>query len=395
MSARVGLDLTPERVETSAPRPVSRSPTSASEDVVRSLQGLQSRPPRGRDAAALRRHDHRSDAASRTGPTSTRPRSSRRRAMTSRSRSARGPCGSSPSTPPAPRASPCACSSRVASDDFDRIEVDLARFELISDPRDLGARRPRRRPLRPPRGQPRPRHRPPARPGPHARPRRRGAEVRLRAVHRSQRRRRPALPVRSLRAAALPHRRKGHRLRLRRGPARSQRRHRSGEPRRSHRRRLRRHVHRRHPRGARRFRRRPEEVGTWSGMARVRDFVMRFDPMEITGTFEGELVHAVAPDDPQVAVVVSFLTDSGQRVDAAEVDPTVPAPKAPEVAREGASGRDAELGVRRLPGQVDAARRGRSSRTPNGSTSRISAGCACRRARTPSRSTSPTTASTR
>lgn len=78
----------------------------------------------------------------------------------------------------------------------------------------------------------------------------------------------------------------------------------------------------------------PNEVGTWSGMARVRGFVMRFDPMEITGTFEGELVHAVAPDDPQVAVVVSFLTDSGQRVDAAEVDPTVPAPKAPEVARK-------------------------------------------------------------
>lgn len=78
----------------------------------------------------------------------------------------------------------------------------------------------------------------------------------------------------------------------------------------------------------------PNEVGTWSGMARVHGFVMRFDPMEITGTFEGELVHAVAPDDPQVAIVVSFLTDSGQRVDAAEVDPTVPAPKAPEVARK-------------------------------------------------------------
>ncbi|MCG5220461.1 hypothetical protein [Streptosporangium sp. KLBMP 9127] len=78
----------------------------------------------------------------------------------------------------------------------------------------------------------------------------------------------------------------------------------------------------------------PNEVGTWSGIARVHDFVMRFDPMEITGTFEGELVHAVAPDAPQVAVVVSFRTDSGQRVDAAEVDPTVPAPIAPEVARK-------------------------------------------------------------
>lgn len=40
----------------------------------------------------------------------------------------------------------------------------------------------------------------------------------------------------------------------------------------------------------------PEEVGTWSGMARVHDFVMRFEPFEVTGTFEGELVHAVVPD---------------------------------------------------------------------------------------------------
>jgi hypothetical protein len=77
----------------------------------------------------------------------------------------------------------------------------------------------------------------------------------------------------------------------------------------------------------------PEEVGTWSGMARVHGFVLRFDPVELTGTFEGELVHAVAPDDPQVAVVVSWVTDSGQRVNVDEVDPTIPAPLAPEVAR--------------------------------------------------------------
>lgn len=77
----------------------------------------------------------------------------------------------------------------------------------------------------------------------------------------------------------------------------------------------------------------PEEVGTWSGMARVHGFVLRFDPVELTGTFEGELVHAVAPDDPQVAVVVSWMTDSGQRVDVDEVDPTIPAPVAPETAR--------------------------------------------------------------
>ncbi len=77
----------------------------------------------------------------------------------------------------------------------------------------------------------------------------------------------------------------------------------------------------------------PEEVGTWSGMARVHGFVLRFDPIELTGTFEGELVHAVAPDDPQVAVVVSWVTDSGQRVNVDEVDPTIPAPVAPETAR--------------------------------------------------------------
>jgi hypothetical protein len=35
-------------------------------------------------------------------------------------------------------------------------------------------------------------------------------------------------------------------------------------------------------------------------MARVHNFVMCFDPVELTGTFEGELVHAVAPDDPQL-----------------------------------------------------------------------------------------------
>jgi hypothetical protein len=68
-------------------------------------------------------------------------------------------------------------------------------------------------------------------------------------------------------------------------------------------------------------------------MARVHDFVMRCDPLELTGTFEGELVHAVAPDDPQVEIVVTFLTDSAQRVAAAEVYPTIPPPTPPERAR--------------------------------------------------------------
>ena len=77
----------------------------------------------------------------------------------------------------------------------------------------------------------------------------------------------------------------------------------------------------------------PNEVGTWSGMTRVHNFVLRFDPVEVTGTFEGELVHAVAPDDPQVAIVVSWETDSGQRVNVDEVDPTIPAPVAPETER--------------------------------------------------------------
>ncbi|CAN5592498.1 hypothetical protein BH23ACT7_BH23ACT7_00620 [soil metagenome] len=77
----------------------------------------------------------------------------------------------------------------------------------------------------------------------------------------------------------------------------------------------------------------PEDVGTWSGMARVRDFVLRFEPFEVTGTFEGELVHAVPPDDPQVAVEVSWVTDSGQRVAVEEVGPMIPAPVAPTTAR--------------------------------------------------------------
>lgn len=77
----------------------------------------------------------------------------------------------------------------------------------------------------------------------------------------------------------------------------------------------------------------PSEVGTWSGMMRVHNFVMRFDPFELTGIFEGELVHAVAPDDPQVAVVVSWVTDSGQRVNVDEADPTIPAPVAPKTTR--------------------------------------------------------------
>ena len=60
---------------------------------------------------------------------------------------------------------------------------------------------------------------------------------------------------------------------------------------------------------------------------------MRFEPMELTGVFEGELVHAVPPDDPQVAVEISWLTDSGQRLTVDEVDPTIPAPVAPATTR--------------------------------------------------------------
>jgi hypothetical protein len=43
----------------------------------------------------------------------------------------------------------------------------------------------------------------------------------------------------------------------------------------------------------------PEEVGTWSGMARVHDFVMRFEPFEVTGTFKGELSTRCRPTTPR------------------------------------------------------------------------------------------------
>ena len=58
----------------------------------------------------------------------------------------------------------------------------------------------------------------------------------------------------------------------------------------------------------------PKAVGTWSGNASLRTFIINFDPVQLTGTFVGELVHAVAPVDPQVMVEIWRQDEDGTRV---------------------------------------------------------------------------------
>jgi len=71
----------------------------------------------------------------------------------------------------------------------------------------------------------------------------------------------------------------------------------------------------------------PKAVGTWSGNASLRDFVIGFDPVELTGTFVGELVHAVAPVNPQVLVEIWREDESRTRVLVEdEGDASLPAP---------------------------------------------------------------------
>jgi hypothetical protein len=75
----------------------------------------------------------------------------------------------------------------------------------------------------------------------------------------------------------------------------------------------------------------PKAVGTWSGNASLRDFIINFDPVQLTGTFVGELVHAVAPVDPQVLVEIWKQDEDGTRVLVEdEGDATLPAPPANE-----------------------------------------------------------------
>ena len=95
----------------------------------------------------------------------------------------------------------------------------------------------------------------------------------------------------------------------------------------------------------------PNEVGTWSGMTRVHNFVLRFDPVEVTGTFEGERPCS-CPRRP----ASRYRRQLGDRLRAArnvdEVDPTIPAPVAPETA-QGAVGRHSQLGVGGIQGYLD------------------------------------------
>lgn len=54
-----------------------------------------------------------------------------------------------------------------------------------------------------------------------------------------------------------------------------------------------------------------DEVGTWGGMASVKDFFLGFDGTDITGTFTAELVHHVLNDPPQVVVEAEYVDASG------------------------------------------------------------------------------------
>lgn len=71
------------------------------------------------------------------------------------------------------------------------------------------------------------------------------------------------------------------------------------------------------------------EVGTWSGMAMMRDFFLDFDTKEISGTFMAELVHYALENDPQVQVAIFFEGADGDEVLAEdEGDASIPAPPA-------------------------------------------------------------------
>jgi hypothetical protein len=55
-----------------------------------------------------------------------------------------------------------------------------------------------------------------------------------------------------------------------------------------------------------------KEVGTWSGMAAMKDFFIGFDAVDISGTFIAELVHYALENDPQVQVSIFFQNAAGQ-----------------------------------------------------------------------------------
>jgi hypothetical protein len=67
--------------------------------------------------------------------------------------------------------------------------------------------------------------------------------------------------------------------------------------------------------------------GSWWGSANLRDFYMRFDPVEISGTFEGEIGHNVV-NEPQATIHVSFEDGDGRlhELDDTTDPASVPAP---------------------------------------------------------------------
>jgi hypothetical protein len=69
------------------------------------------------------------------------------------------------------------------------------------------------------------------------------------------------------------------------------------------------------------------EVGTWSGMAAMKDFFIELNPGKLTGTFIGELVRYVIERDPQVQVSVFYEDEDGSEIFVTnDADASIPAP---------------------------------------------------------------------
>ena len=123
----------------------------------------------------------------------------------------------------------------------------------------------------------------------------------------------------------------------------------------------------------------PNEVGTWSGMTRVHNFVLRFDPVEVTGTFEGELVTCSCPRRP----AGRYRRQLGDRLRASASTSTrstrLSQPQLPRRLSAGCGWSPLPTGRRwdsRLPGRSRRQNRRRfRSRTPDESTNLISGGC--------------------
>ena len=367
----------------------------ASEDVLRSLQGLQQRPPAGATPPPFVdpiTGPH--DGAGRHGPVHDRARPGVRQRPAYPDRDVDAP----------------SAQRRHHRDRADRCpDVLRGRNRRVQPPRsrprplraDLGspgsrARRPCRRPVHPSRPQSVARTGPTARPGAHADAARRGPDEPLGAVHRRERQQRRALPVRALRPAALPLRRDRQLRRpgLRRGPDRPLERDRPEQPRRAHRRPRRRHVPGRAAEGARPLHRRSrggrDLVGRGAG-ARLR-------PAVRSARVHRDVRGRTRPRGRAGRPAGGSRGDVRQRRRRARLDRRRRSDRAcADGARDLATGsprRDAELGVGGVRGHVDGpgGRRGRRRRA--GPSARTWAGSGCRPGRSGSTSLSPTTAST-